>query len=94
MPIAIRSGAPTLFIRRAAFERANITRSELDASLGLTPDEFAVEGGLVAVGPLYGNDAFERAVVLLESRGLEVFSDFFELSGNVPDWIALFAMGR
>lgn len=94
MPISISEHAPTLLIRRSAFERAGLTRAELDHDLGLTPDEFTVEGELIAVGPLHASDGLERAIRLLEDRGLEVFDDFFELSGNWPDWLKLFAMAR
>lgn len=51
MPLSISEGAPTLLIRRAAYERSGLDRSTLDERLGLTPDEFRVEGSLVAIGP-------------------------------------------
>src|SRR5206468_315428 len=51
MPIQISTGAPTLFIRRDAYERAGFVRTAIDKLLGSTPDEFRVEGDLVAIGP-------------------------------------------
>ena len=30
----------------------------------------------------------------LEGLGLRYFDDFFELSGNWPEWLKLFAMGE
>ena len=56
MPLSIAGGAPTLFIKRSAYERSGITRAAIDERLGLTPDEFRVESELVAIGPIYGED--------------------------------------
>jgi hypothetical protein len=92
MPLDVQSGAPTLFIRREAFERAALTRAQLDDRLGLTQDEFRVEGQLVAVGPLVGETGIEELVAELEGLGLVYFDDFFELSGNWPEWIRLLVM--
>ena len=88
MAIAITTGAPTLFIRRAAYESSGLSRSALDERLGLTADEFRVEGNLVVVGPIYGEggQALEGLVAELEGLGLTYFDDFFELSGNWPEW--------
>jgi hypothetical protein len=44
MPLPIPVGYPSLLITRAAFERANLARAGFDERLGLTPDEFRVEG--------------------------------------------------
>jgi len=93
MPLTVPAGAPTLFIRRDAFERAGITRAALDAWLNLTDEEFRVEGGLIAVGPLYGDDALPALLEGLEGVGLAYFDDFFELSGNWPEWLRLHAAG-
>jgi hypothetical protein len=92
MPIEISAGAPTLLIRKAAFERVGLTRDALDARLNLTADEFHVEGDLISVGPLPGDDAVTGLIEAFEAAGLEYFDDFFELSGNWPDWLALYAM--
>lgn len=93
MPLSLATGAPTLVIRREAFERVQLTRADLDAWLNLTPDEFRVEGDLIAIGPIYDSDAFEALLPALEEKGLEYFDDFFELSGNWPEWLSLLAMG-
>ena len=92
MPLDVNAGNPTLFIRRDAFERSGLTRAQLDDRLGLTPDEFRVEGGLIAVGPLVGETSVEELVAELEGLGLAYYDDFFELSGNWPEWLRLFVM--
>ena len=84
--------APTLLIRKHAFERVGLTRAQFDEALTLTPDEFRVEGGLIAVGPLVGEDTLTELIALLEERGLVYYDDFFELSGNWPAWLRLFVM--
>jgi hypothetical protein len=94
MPLAIVTGTPTLFIRRDAFERVGLTRAALDERLVLTDEEFRVEGNLVAVGPIPGDDALTALIDELEALGLAYFDDFFELSGNWPDWLRLHAMAR
>ena len=94
MPLDIPSSAPTLFIRRGAFERAQLTRAAVDDRLNLTEDEFRVEGDLIAIGPLPGETTLTDLIDELESAGLEYFEDFFELSGNWPGWLRLYVMGR
>ena len=91
MPIKIPSGAPVLIIRRTAYETRGLNRTEIDERLQLTPDEFRVEGGLVALGPIYSSDALPALIDDLERAGLTYFEDFFELSGNWPEWLQLFA---
>ncbi len=90
MPIPVPSGNPTLLIRREAFERAGLTRQAIDERLNLTDEEFRVEGALVAVGPLVGDDTLGDLIAELEGLGLAYFDDFFELSGNWPDWLGLY----
>lgn len=92
MPLTINGSAPTLLIRKAAFERAGLTRAALDDALNLTPDEFQVEGELLLVGPIVGEDTLTDLIAQLEEAGLVYYDDFFELSGNWPDWLRLFAM--
>jgi len=92
MPLDIAAGHPTLCIRRAAYERAGLTRQALDERLGLTPDEFRVEAGLVALGPIFDDEALGSVVAELEAAGLAYFDDFFELSGNWPEWLRVLAM--
>ena len=91
MPLLAPSGAPTLFIRREAFERAGLTRARIDARLNLTPDEFRVEGRTIAIGPIHEEPSLTMLIEELEEVGLTYFDDFFELSGNWPDWLKLFA---
>ena len=94
MPITLASSAPTLLIRKSAFERVGLTRAALDQRLNLTADEFRVEGALVAIGPLVGDTAATSLIEELEAMGLEYFEDFFEMSGNWPEWLSLYALAR
>ena len=94
MPLDVPASAPTLFIRRSAFERAGLTRAAVDERLNLTEDEFRVEGDLIAIGPLPGETTLIDLIDELESSGLQYFDDFFELSGNWPDWLRLYVMAR
>ena len=94
MPLDIPHDAPTLVIRREAFERVGLTRQTLDDRLGLTPEEFRVEGDLVAVGPVYDDEALGALIAELEAMGLAYFEDVFELSGNWPAWLRVLAMSR
>jgi len=92
MPLSIDGSAPTLLIRKSAFERAGLTRAQFDEALLLTADEFRMEGSLIAIGPLVGEDTMSELIEQLEAAGLVYFDDFFELSGNWPDWLRLFVM--
>lgn len=90
MPITLTSGAPTLLVRKEAFERVGLTRAAIDERLNLTADEFRVEGALVAIGPLVGDTAVAALIEELETMGLEYFEDCFEMSGNWPDWLSVY----
>jgi hypothetical protein len=90
MPITIRAAHPSMCIRRSAFERAGLTRAAFDKQYSLTDDEFRVESELIVIGPLFGDNA-SQLLAQLESAGLEYFEDYFELSGNWPEWLALYA---
>lgn len=92
MPLTLSSTAPTLLIRKAAFERVELTRAQFDEALNLTADEFRIEGGVIAIGPLVGEDTATDVIAQLEEAGLVYFDDFFEMSGNWPEWLRLFAM--
>lgn len=92
MPLSLSHGKPTLVLRREAFERAGLARAQFDERLGLTSDEFRVEGGLICIGPIHEEDALTDVVNELESLGLRYFDDFFDLSGTWPEWLTLFAM--
>ena len=63
-------------------------------ALHLTADEFRVEGDLVAIGPVYDSEALATVIAELEGRGLVYFDDFFDLSGNWPDWLLVYAMAE
>jgi hypothetical protein len=90
--MSVSDGLPTVFILKEAFERAGLMRSELDTRFNLTDQEFKVEGRLIAVGPLPSDDMVGPLLEFLESRGLAYFDEVFELSGNWPTWLRLFAM--
>ncbi|HEY5085963.1 MAG TPA: hypothetical protein VII66_01265 [Gemmatimonadaceae bacterium] len=90
MPISVTRDHPTVFIRREAFERAGLERHSIDSRFNLTDQEFAVEGGLIAIGPLPSDDMLSGLVIELETIGLRYFDDFFELSGNWPEWLGMF----
>jgi hypothetical protein len=93
MALSLPHGAPTLFIRREAYEKSGLTRAQIDERLGLTADEFRVEGNLIAIGPIFGDasDAVGELIAELEGLGLVYFDDFFELTGNWPEWLTLLA---
>jgi hypothetical protein len=90
MAIHVARDRPTVFIRREAFERVGLARHSIDARFNLTDEEFTVEGQVVAIGPLPSDDMLSELVIELETVGLRYFDDFFELSGNWPDWIGMF----
>lgn len=94
MPLPLSSGAPTLLVKKAAFERAGITRAQIDLALTLTDEEFRVEHGLVAIGPIFDEDGFAALVEAFEQGGLVYFDDFFEMSGNWPEWLSVFTLSR
>jgi len=91
MALSIRNGAPSILIRRAAYEASGLSRAAIDERFGLTDEEFRVEGGLVVIGPLFASsdDAVTDLIAELERVGLNYFDDFFELSGNWPDWLSI-----
>ncbi|MEA3245777.1 MAG: hypothetical protein U9Q74_06440 [Gemmatimonadota bacterium] len=94
MPIRIPDGAPTILVRRPAFERAGFTRTAIDTALALTDEEFRVEQDLVAIGPIHDDRGMTSLLRTFEDAGLAYFEDFFELSGNWPAWLTLHAMTR
>jgi hypothetical protein len=94
MPLTVSRNAPTLFIRRKAYESSGLTRAAIDERLGLTADEFRVEGDLVTIGPIYDGEALGAFIGDLEAAGLVYFDDIFELSGNWPEWLVLRAAAR
>jgi len=70
MPLPVSNTAPSLAIRRSAFERADLTRQEFDEALGLTADEFRVEADLIVIGPLVGESSLTDLIDQLEERGI------------------------
>lgn len=94
MPLPVSSGLPTLFIRKQAFEWASVVRSEIDKTFNLTDAEFRVEGSLIAIGPLPSDEMIGPMVEYLEQKGIVYYDDAFELSGNWPEWLRLYAMAR
>jgi len=89
MPLPVTAGAPTLFVRRSAYERAGIVRSALDERLALTDAEFRVEADVVVIGPIYDGEALAVLLDDFERLGLAYYDDFFELSGNWPEWLSV-----
>lgn len=93
MPLPISADRSTILIRKAAFERAGLQRSAIDARFNLTDAEFHVEGELIAVGPLPSDDMLGEMITAFEEHGLVYYDDFFELSGNWPEWLAVYVTG-
>ena len=91
MPLEIPANHPSLVIRRRSFERSGITRSAIDARLGLTDQEFRVEGELIVIGPILDDDALQDMMNDFETAGLVHFDDYFDFSGNWPEWLLLYA---
>ena len=91
MAVELRSGGAVTLVRQAAFERSGISRTAIDERYNLTDQEFRVEDGVVIIGPLPSDDALTGLIQDLESSGLIYFDDFFELSGNWPEWLLLYA---
>lgn len=92
MPLEVKHGLATVFIRKAAFEREALARAEIDSRFNLTDEEFRVEGNLIAIGPLPSDEMVGPMLEYFESNGLVYFEDVFELSGNWPEWLRLYAM--
>jgi hypothetical protein len=90
VPLTIDSERPSILIRRQAYENAKLARSELDSRFNLTNGEFRVEGNLVVIGPLPSDDLIGPITDYLEEVGLAYFDDFFELSGNWPEWLRIY----
>jgi hypothetical protein len=91
MPVELNHGRPVILIRRDPYERSGIIREALDQRYSLTADEFFVEGGLIRIGPLPSDDLLSVLISELEESGLVYFDDLFEMSGNWPDWLKLYA---
>jgi hypothetical protein len=94
MPIELDHNRATILIRRGAFERANLARSTFDERYNLTDEEFHVEEDLVVIGPLPSEDMIPQMIEDLEASGLAYFDDFFDLSGNWPEWLSIYVRAR
>ena|SRR5690349_19689616 len=94
MPIQLPHSQGTILIRRNAFEGAKLTRSAIDERYNLTDQEFQVEEDLIVIGPLPSDDMIPQMIEDLEQNGLIYFDDFFDLSGNWPDWLTIYARAR
>jgi hypothetical protein len=90
MPLELSHDRIVILIRRAAFERAGLTRQAIDERYNLTDEEFRVEEELIALGPLPTPDLLTDLIDDLEASSLVYFDDFFELSGNWPEWLSLY----
>jgi hypothetical protein len=93
MPLELSHGRVVVLIRQSAFESGGFTRQAVDERYNLTDNEFRVEDGLIALGPLPSDDLLPELIEDLEESGLTYFDDFFELSGNWPGWLSLYARG-
>ena len=91
MPVQLPRGRAVILIHREAYERSGIARRSLDERYNLTPDEFNVEGGLISVGPLPSDDLLSDLITELEGSGLVYYDDFFDMSGNWPEWLSIYA---
>lgn len=94
MPLELSRGRVVVLIRQRAFDRSGLTRQAVDERYNLTDQEFRVEEGLIALGPLPSDDLLPAVLEDLERSGLAYFDDFFELNGNWPDWLSLYARGQ
>ena len=94
MAVEIPAGQSMLFLRKDAYERSGLTREAIDQRLNLTLDEFRVDGPLIVIGPLPDDSELRQVLDELEEAGLVYFEEYFELSGNWPEWLRLVATAR
>ena len=90
----IPAGHSMLLIKRDAYERSGIRREAIDQRLNLTADEFRVDGSLVIIGPISDDTLLRDVLDDFEEAGLTYFDEYFELSGNWPEWIRIYISGR
>lgn len=93
MAIELGSGSAVVLIRQSSFERSGLVRSAIDARYNLTDEEFRVADGLVILGPLPAEELLPQLIEDLEATGLVYFDDFFDLSGNWPEWLSIYVRG-
>ncbi|HXG72716.1 MAG TPA: hypothetical protein VNJ04_19095 [Gemmatimonadaceae bacterium] len=89
MPFKLTQGRATVLIRREPFEKSGIVRSAIDQRYNLTDQEFQAAEGLIAIGPLPSDDLLPDLIADLEGSGLAYYDDFFEMSGNWPEWLGI-----
>ena len=94
MPLTISANLPTVLVRKSQFESRGLTRLAMDTAFNLTDAEFNIEDDLIAIGPLPNDDVLPALISFLEDKGLVYYDDFFELSGNWPEWLSLYARAR
>jgi hypothetical protein len=94
MPLEVSRDRSVIMIRQDAYEKTGISRVALDERFNLTPDEFQVLEGLIVLGPLASDEMLTQMISELEENGLVYFEDFFELTGNWPDWLTLYVRGH
>jgi hypothetical protein len=90
MALELDHGHAVVLIRQSAFERSGIARGAIDERYNLTADEFRVGEGLVVLGPLPSDDILPQLIDDLEQSGLVYFDDFFDLTGNWPEWLMVY----
>src|SRR5258706_15482614 len=93
MPLELSHDRAVVLIRQSAFERGGLSRQAIDEPYGLTDDEFRVEDGLGALGPLPSEDMLPELIADLEESGLAYFDAFFALSRNWHTWLTIY-VGR
>jgi hypothetical protein len=49
---------------------------------------------MIAIGPIFDDTHIELLITAFERAGLVYFEEFFELSGNWPEWLMVFAQAR
>ncbi len=92
MATAIDAGRPSVLIRKDSYEKTGLVRADIDMRFNLTDLEFRVEGNLIILGPLPSDNLVGTIVDYLEEMGLAYFDDFYELSGNWPQWLHVYVM--
>ena len=93
LPLKLDAGLPSILIRKEKYESSGLVRAEIDAQFNLTDREFRVGDRLVVLGPLPSDEMIGPLTEYLESKNLSYFDDFFELSGNWPDWLTIHVSG-
>ena len=75
MPLELSHDRAVVLIRQSAFERNGLARAVIDERFNLTDEEFRVEDGLIALGPLPSENMLPGLIDDLEDSGLVYFDD-------------------